>query len=441
MSVGRRKVVLVGLVWHRASDPRVPLGQASIEAALRSDPNIEVASLSFPVVGSSATSVADRVLEEAGQGADIALGAYVWNERLLKSLLVELRRRGFSGRIVLGGPQVSYAGGGLELLYPQVDVFVRGYAERALCDLYRGVRPTVIPGVHVAGQLDMRTVAEAPLDQLPSPYLTDCQPLVFEEGAPRNFVRWETQRGCRYRCSFCQHRHAGSRAPTTPFHLRRLGAEARAFVAAGVNAIAVLDPIFNNGRRALDVLGVLKDAGYVGHLSLQCRFEGLDQPFLDAIGGLDVTVELGLQTIHLAEGRAVNRFNKRETVEQGLAALRDRRIDHEVSLIYGLPNQTLASFRETVDWCLRRGIPRLKAFPLMLLRGTPLERERARWGLVENRDEIPAVVASSTFSEDDHRQMARISAALVETEDTHPASIEALDGVCVEPFRSSREVA
>lgn len=425
--MSRRRLVLVGLVWHRPGDPRTPLGQASIVAALRARGSVDVVSLSFPVEGGSAEWIASEILRRVNARTDVGFGAYIWNERLLRRVLSTLRARGYTGRVLLGGPQVSYSGTGLERLYPEVDVFVRGYAESALCDLYDGVRPSAITGVHLAWQPDREAVAQAPLAALPSPYLEGAMPLVFEPTATRNFVRWETQRGCPYKCSFCQHREAGSRLERTHFELPRVRREIAAFMAAEVDAIAVLDPVFNSvGSHAVDVLGLLRDAGYRGHLSLQCRFEGLKPAFLDALEGLDTTLELGLQTTHLAEGRAVQRFNKPAVADAGLRALRERRIDHEVSLIYGMPNQTLASFRESVDWCLRRGVPRIKAFPLMLLRGTPLERDRDRWRLVENDDDIPQVVSSDSFDRLDHREMARLASALRRTEGRHPATVGAL---------------
>ena len=105
-----------------------------------------------------------------------------------------------------------------------------------------------------------------------------------------------------------------------------------------------------------------------------------------------------------------------------------------MSLIFGLPEQTLGSFLASVRWCLERRVPVIKAFPLMLLRGTPLERTRYRWRLRERGTSMPIVVASSSFDETDWAQMARVSQALAETEGAHPASLEALlrlAGPCV----------
>ena len=62
-----------------------------------------------------------------------------------------------------------------------------------------------------------------------------------------------------------------------------------------------------------------------------------------------------------------------EKVSNVIASLNERGVPYEVSLIYGLPFQTLESFRASVDWCLSRGMPRVRAWPLMLL----FVRERA----------------------------------------------------------------
>ena len=132
------------------------------------------------------------------------------------------------------------------------------------------------------------------------------------------------------------------------------------------------------------------------------------------------------ETIHAAEGTAIDRKNQIEKVDQALAEVRRRAIPHEVSLIFGLPEQTLDSFLASVRWCLERRVPVIKAFPLMLLRGTPLERARHRWSLRERGASMPVVVASNSFDEHDWAQMARISEALAETEGAHPADVAEL---------------
>lgn len=422
-----RRVILVDLFWTRDKDPRVPLGHASILTALRAQPDLDVRSIVVAVnEGVDDAAAVCRAITREAEGmqaadVDVAFGAYVWGERLLQEVLAGLRTSGFEGRIVLGGPQISYTSAGLESLYPDADVFIRGYGEEALVELARAATPKPIPGVHWAQTLDLRVQAVVDLEGLPSPWLTGAIPL---EG--QSFIRWETQRGCPFRCAFCQHREAGARLRRRTLSLPRIEAEIDLFCESGVEDIAVLDPIFNVAQHAVGVLERFIQRGFEGRLSLQCRAESLDEPFLDAAAALNVRLELGLQTIHDDEGRAILRRNKMDRVEQALAKVRARGLSHEVSLIFGLPLQTLASFEASVSWCLEREVPVIKAFPLMLLRGTALERDRQQWALRDSGGPMPMVVESSTFGLKDWRAMARLSEALRLTEGAHPRDLVAL---------------
>lgn len=425
-----RRVVLVDFYWTRDKDPRVPLGHASILAALRAVPGLDVRSVIVAVNAGrmDPDAVARRIFAETtglpAASVDVAIGVYVWGEALVRRALHRLRAWGFAGRIVLGGPQISYSGPGLEALYPRADAFVRGYGEEVLAALAESPDRIALAGVHWAGDLDRQLQASVDLERLPSPWLTGAI-----DARGQAFVRWETQRGCPFRCAFCQHREAGARLKHRALGLPRVEAEIDLFCASGVRDIAVLDPIFNMAPHAVGVLRRFAERGYTGRLSLQCRAETTDGAFLDAAAALDVQLEFGLQTIHEVEGRAIERRNHIGRVDAALAGARARGIRHEVTLIFGLPLQTVASFEQTVAWCLAREVPILRAFPLMLLRGTPLDRDRARWGLIDSGGDMPMVVRSDTFDEADWREMARLSEALKRTEGRHPTTIEALRAI------------
>lgn len=155
-----------------------------------------------------------------------------------------------------------------------------------------------------------------------------------------------------------------------------------------------------------------------------------------------VQLEFGLQTTHSKEWSAINRPNNMKKADEMIQELKKRGLDYEVSIIYGLPNQTLSSFRETVNWCLERQVPTLKAWPLMLLRGTPLEAEKEKYGFEESEEEeglpegttgfaqterivksMPHVVKSNTFSRKEFQEMAKIAKYLSETEGNHPKQV------------------
>ena len=400
-----RPVVLVSLDWIRCGDPPFGLGTASIASALRSsDINVQIVSDAVNRPGFCPDTFFERVVDSintAGTNVLVGIGTYVWCEHEVQSLLKIL---GEQVDIVLGGPQISYATAAeLEVLYPKANYFVRGYGEYAMIALANGTAKNGHLGLHIAQAKDLENRANYSLDQLPSPHLDGTSPI-------GSFVRWETQRGCPFRCSFCQHRQPGHRH-RSEFATDRIHAESVAFQNSGTKRIAVLDPIFNtNPKRAIDLLGQMRETALSAELSLQCRFELTDHSFLDALEGLDARLEFGLQTIHKEESCEVKRQNSMKKVKPVIAELNTRDIPYEVSLIYGLPLQTLDSFRASVEWCVDHGVPRIRAWPLMLLRGTELHAQRDDWGFVEsNDDRIPIVVESKTFSREDYAEMKRIA--------------------------------
>lgn len=406
-----RKVVLVSLDWTRPGDPRTGLGTASIAAACRAaGVPVQVVGDAVNREGFDADTFVHNVVtatRDAGPGALVGVGAFVWNEPEVQHMLSVLQGE-TDARVVLGGPQVSYTPKGeLDGLYPGVNYFVRGHAEDAVpalacVDVAEGEH-----GVHLRGAADRGEIALVNLAALPSPHLDGYLPV-------GRYVRWETQRGCVFACSFCQHREVGGRSRRGPLGAARLSQEIEVFADAGVLRISVLDPIFHSDpRRAVALLREMKRVGLRAQLSLQCRFELIDNAFLDALVGLNVVLEFGLQTIHEIEGKAIHRPNDVRKAEQVIAELHARGIPFEVSLIYGLPHQTLDTFRRSVDWCLEQRVPRVRAWPLMLLRGTAMYTQRDRWGFVESVGErIPIVVQSNTFSQLDHEEMARIAMLL-----------------------------
>ena len=525
-----RRPLLISFDHRRPKDPPMSLAVASIVANLQAHrmeygvvtTNVNAAAAATPGEAASDTSltvagvvggVLDTALgaEWARPDTDLWVGAFVWCEPHVQRLLADLRRHGFPGRVCVAGPQVSYAAPGtLEQYYPHAHLFVRGYAEHAVAALARQ-SPTqcasepaaAFRGVHYHGCTDTGVQCEAQLLHLASPYLTR----VLDAGA--GFARWETQRGCPYACSFCQHR-APNNAGVQAMRVDRVTAEIDLFAAAtatrstgtattgtqvrypGIDAaarkplpgdharpqsdtrlhstvaaavalaslqggpaapaphplappppppqtIAVVDPTFNSpATRAVPILHRFAASGYQGRLSLQIRPEKLSDAFLDAVrvftdGGGRVTLEVGIQSVAPAELAAIDRIAGADpramvrAIERKLRKVADSGCgaDLEVSVMFGLPHQTVASFAHTLQWCATHAPgAKVSAFPLMLLRGTALHARRRELGLVESTEVahpcidrvqawVPHVVETPTMTRAEWRDMADMAAGLV----------------------------
>lgn len=419
-----RKLKIISLDWTRPKDPPLSLGHASIVANLKAH-QIDVTERSWSVNSREfrPEEVLDFIFSSVDCETDVALGAFVWNENHLQHILQRMKAKKFPGRVILGGPQISYVKSDIERYYPDADIFIRGYAEDALVQLL--LSPDSFPsirGIHYANQPSLNLSALSDLTHLPSPFLTGILPR-------QKFLRWETQRGCPFRCSFCQHRESDPTQKRRAFARGRLQEEIEWLTTDNiVQDLAILDPTFNSGDQYLEVLEQLARYRYRGKLALQCRIEMVKPEFLDLIEEINqtgrVVLEFGLQTIHKVEQQIIQRPNNLRKVTAVLEDLHKRNIESEISLIFGLPGQTLQSFKESVSFCQDvLGIPTIHAFPLMLLRGTPLYEQKQQLQLVESSDvsfdqipriqqEIPHVISSPSFSYQDWLQMGEIAEGL-----------------------------
>lgn len=339
----------------------------------------------------------------------IALSAYVWNEYLLNPFIALLRRMGFRGRVVLGGYQITY-GQEAELLqrYPDCQVFIAGQAEQAFAELPDHLDATSPVFLNVP----------VDFEQLASPYLSGELPVPM--GAA--MVRLETKRGCPYRCSFCAHRDLITRR-VHKHPLEKIFQELAFLAERRVQRVNILDPIFNAGTECLEVMREVVRLGMRSSFTLQSRFENIrgeqGAAFLDLCDQGSFHLEFGLQTTDHQVSRHIDRANRMDLVELALDQLVARGIPFEVSLIYGLPGQTLDSFQRSIDHLQAKGCTDIKAWPLMLLPGTKLYDQKEQWSMVEEplgEFNIPVVTESSTFTREEWERMDNMAQQLRSTD-------------------------
>ena len=334
----------------------------------------------------------------------IAISAYVWNEYLINPLTQYLRRNGFAGKIVLGGYQVTYAeADSLNVDYPEVDFFISGYAEKSFLDLIKDK-------VELRGK--SLITSKINFEEIPSPYLHG----VIDVIPGQEMLRMETKRGCPYRCSFCAHRDLQNNKLYMG-ELEKAKAELSLFKEKGVRRINVLDPVFNVGNTYIPILEEIARLGFEDTVfTFQTRIERIKgeegELFLSLISQIGGHLEFGVQTIIKEEFNVIRRPNDVEHIDRVISRLNQMDITYEVSLIYGLPNQTKHSFRRSIEFFRDLGCEKIMAFPLMLLKGTELYAEKEKYQLLEEpmgEFQIPVVVSGNTFTKSDWLEMKQIA--------------------------------
>ena len=406
-----KNVLLISFDLIREGEPEKSLSTASLLAFLKNDERygseffVHLMPINLLKFGNNAGEIGTFLsVFDLERFDTVAISCHIWSEHLINPLTAKLREMGFRNKIVLGGPQISYSDHVFEE-YPDCQIFISGYAEQALLDAILYSEPTDKPLVFKNN---------ADLNAVPSVYKMGEIPVMDGQ----KMVRQETKRGCPYHCSFCAHRDLnGNKVHAYP--KARIYEELSIFKAGSVQKINILDPVFNAGPDYLEILREIMRIGLTSQVSLQTRFEAIrgaeGEAFLNLCAEMNVHLEFGVQTIMKDEYKAIRRPNNVRMIKSLMGELNDRDISYEISLIYGLPNQTLDSFRRSVDFVRGNGCDNVTAYPLMLLKGTELYAEKEQWGFKEKRMGrfgIPIVVGSHSFGEDEWFEMKRLAEAL-----------------------------
>lgn len=411
---GMKKCIIVSFDLIREGEVEQSLSTASIISFLRRKEGynsaFQIEHISLNMLTMPLNSIAyfeDRFrLVDFAKIDTLAVSAYIWNEYLLVPFIKFVRTNGFRGKIVMGGYQISYSNAQqLAIDYPFADIFISGYGELSMLTAIE--TPFVNEKTFLNEQLSF--------GELSSPYLTG--DITVTNGQP--MLRFETKRGCPYRCTFCAHRDLS----TNKVHrhpLEKVFEEIAFFKDKNVKRINILDPIFNVGKDYLTILKEMVRVGLHAEITLQTRFEQITgdagQEFINLCEQLNVTLEFGLQTVVEKEYSVINRRNDPKKVKTAMELVNSSSIKHEISLIYGLPNQTPDSFRTSIEFAREMGAKDIKAWPLMLLKGTELHDEKQKWGMREKvvgEFDIPLVVESNSFTENQWWEMREIAESLL----------------------------
>jgi radical SAM superfamily enzyme YgiQ (UPF0313 family) len=348
----------------------------------------------------SVTEIVNKILEgfRLEELHGLALGCYVWNTDMIEPLIQKCREKGFKGNIILGGYQIHEST--CETLYPSGDIYLPSYAEVSLPEAFN--QDKLLQKLIISKKVDFGSRH--------SPYLNGSIELIDNQ----QMIHWETQRGCFYSCSFCAHRDVANNK-VHDFSFEIIKAELRLFKQKNVQRINVLDPIFRKGHRSYEILEYAIKIGLKAELVFQVRFEDINQRLLDLFFKLNTHLEFGLQTANKDESVIINRRNNIDKVSSAIAMLQQKNMSFEVSLIYGLPTQTLDSFSQSIQFLQDRGVSSITAFPLMLLEGTQLSKDRDSYGIKEgyiDNSGIPHVIESDSFTKKDWVAMSKLAEKL-----------------------------
>ena len=142
---------------------------------------------------------------------------------------------------------------------------------------------------------------------------------------------------------------------------------------------------------------VLKIKNVIG-LAIATRADAITDECLEYLIELNkktnLTIELGLQTIHENTSKLINRCHTLKQFEETYKKLKERNIETIVHIINGLPYETEEMMLETVKYLNNLNIDGIKIHMLNIIKNTPLETlyQKEKFHILTKEEYIDVVI-------------------------------------------------
>jgi len=320
----------------------------------------------------------------------LCFSVYIWNADYTMRLVADLRRALPQVPIILGGPEATFMA--LESLPPGCTV-VRGEVEGLGDDFFRDLAAGTLQGEYLA----------TPAPPFAMPYLEND----FAAHLENRNIYYESSRGCPFSCSYCL---SSVGQGVRSRELGEVERELAQILAHNPKIIRFVDRTFNAlPERALAIWRwLLAQPG-----ETLFHFEIAPDLFSDEMLAFLVEVpqgrfqfEIGLQSTNPATLEAVNRridlARAGENIRR-LVALGN--IHLHLDLILGLPCETEATFRTSLNEAFAMAPHHLQMGLLKVLPGTAISRAADDFGLVSSATPPYSVLATRWLEHADLRRL------------------------------------
>lgn len=334
--------------------------------------------------------VADALLALLGEPAQdsvqiIGFGVYIWNVTQTCEVVRLLKLQSPALKIILGGPEVSHEVDQQEIAR-RADFVITGWGDVSFPKLCRALLHGPQPLMKViSGE-------QPPLDQIVLPYAE-----YSDDDLAHRLLYVEASRGCPFKCEFCL---SSLDKTAWAFDLEAFLAELDTLYRRGARNFKFVDRTFNLKIDAsVRILQFFLDR--MGN-NLFVHFEVIPDHLPDRLKEMIalfppgvLQFEVGIQSFNLDVQQRISRKQDNAKTSANLRWLVNESHAHlHTDLIFGLPGETLRSFAQGFDRLHALQPHEIQLGILKRLRGTPIARHTAEFGMVY--DALPPYTVQQT---------------------------------------------
>jgi len=302
----------------------------------------------------------------------VGFGVYIWNivettavVNLLKVIAPEIK-------VVLGGPEVSYETE-QQAIVACADYVLTGPADVSFYQLCKDILNKTPPDKKV---LSSKPVALADIS-LPYEYYTD-------EDLKHRLLYVEASRGCPFKCEFCL---SSLDKASTPFDLTIFLEQMEILYQRGARNFKFIDRTFNlNIKTTMQIMQFFLDKMTDDlYLHFEVVPDHLPRKLKELLAQFpegSLQFEIGIQTFNVEVQKNISRKQNNAKSKENLLWLRDNTHAHiHADLIFGLPGETLDSFKDSFNQLYHCRPHEIQMGILKRLKGSPIIRHTENFDL------------------------------------------------------------
>ena len=302
----------------------------------------------------------------------IGFGVYIWNTVETMDVVSQIKIIAPEIKIILGGPEVSYETESQSIL-EYADYVVTGAADLSFYQLCKDILNKSEP--------DKKILRSKPVElkdlALPYQYYSD-------EDLKHRLLYVEASRGCPFKCEFCL---SSLDKTSYPFELQRFLEQMEALYQRGARHFKFVDRTFNlKIKTTLEIMNFFLDRM---DEDLFLHFEVIPDHLPDKLKETLVKFphgtlqfEVGIQTFNTDVQAHISRKQNNQKSKDNLVWLRENTTAHiHADLIFGLPGETLASFRDSFNELYHCRPHEIQMGILKRLKGSPIIRHTEAFDL------------------------------------------------------------
>lgn len=371
-----KRIIILSIVNRKEEYPiDYSLGSLRIAAALSEVLDTYVEIMSFCQDTDNIEEVCKNII---GRKADIVgLPAFIWTWNDVIYIREKLVDIGI--KCVIGGPEVKNRK--VEETKKKDTLFVYGEGERFWQELAKREfdereRETVEDYLFDGEKYiycGKETIYRTPL--LSDSFVSNVHGYTIN----REFMWYETSRGCPYRCGYCGHR---SRENMVLFGLKFIEEEIKNIGKYHIERVFIVDPILGGTpKNGKEVLLLMRKYAPNTSIIAYLRPEYLDEEYIEILSLSNIEeIRIGLQSLTESVPQWI-RSNNMNKVYGMLPKLTKNGVPWRAELIIGLPGDTVAGFETSMKKVIDEIHPTyLYAYHLSVLKETPV------WKLVDSNE-------------------------------------------------------